>query len=131
MNLEVDGEMSPVRSSSHVFAPHGLCSEILKARPLQRQVSLFGPGGKDSIRVFWERALQTERGKKHPVAAGSGLATMLSVVLHVDGVEVYNKSKYISVSWSSVYTISSVDDWACKFRIASDLSFNHALPGSS
>ena len=119
--LQSPGKIAASYEKVPVLSIHEVFSAVWHAGVVQRQVSLYGPNGESSLRVFWKNAMERlEWARKHPATQGKTLdelSMLFPFVLFADGVEVFTNDEFIVWCWAVHTTAASGDSWDTRFPI--------------
>ena len=87
-----------------ILPPHELFHCIAAAGPMQKQLSLVGQAGPEGLKAYWEFSLSQEWGQAHPALvdrSDSALSSLVPLLFHIDGGEIYRNSEFHVVSFRS------------------------------
>ena len=73
-----------------ILIPYEMMGAIYSGGEIQRQLSLFGAGGRPGVEAWWRKALKyTKWAQKHPkLMDRDELFKLVGYVVHADGAEV-------------------------------------------
>jgi hypothetical protein len=101
-----------------ILAPHEMLAAIHGAGSLNFVSHFLGHHGEEGCNLFWKNAIRAGWGRHHPALAhGGSLETLIPVMFHVDGAEVYSNNEYYLWSWNSPLSSENVFDVKIPFLL--------------